>query len=444
MTTLTQFLVTFSNLLESPFNNGFPIFLLKFVPYMIFLEAPVYVLVFLGIVRHVMRSHVNIPNAAPYYPQVSCMVTAYGEGKDVQVTIRSLVEQIYPGFIEVICVVDGALKNKDTYEAARQMEAFVHQLPRRALSVVPKWQRGGRVSSLNTALELARGEIVMALDGDTSFDNNMIADATLNFLDPNVVGVAGCLRVRNITQSLWTRLQAIEYLLSIHASKTGLSAFNIVNNISGAFGVFRKSFVQAIGGWDSGTAEDLDITLRMKNYFGRHPDLKIIFEPKAMGHTDVPVSFKGFLMQRLRWDGDLFYLYVRKHRLSLQPGILGWRNLIMTLWTGLFFQLVLPFIILLYSTWTLIVLPLGYALAVWAVVYLFYLLVTLAFYVVFVLFLSERPRQDLKLAPFLPLVPCFTFLTRLWGGVSTLWEFLFKSHLDSSMAPWYVLRKTKF
>ncbi len=444
MDTFTRFLMTFSNLIASPFNNGFPEFVLKFVPYMIFLEAPVYVLVFLGIVRYVMRNSEDVPNARPYHPRVSCMVTAYGEGKDVQVTIRSLTEQIYPGFIEIICVVDGALHNINTYEAAKQMEAFVNGLPRRALKVVPKWQRGGRVSSLNTALELSLGEIVMALDGDTSFDNNMISDATMHFLDPNVVGVAGCLRVRNITQSLWTRLQAIEYLLSIYTSKTGLSEFNIVNNISGAFGIFRKSFIQTIGGWDSGTAEDLDITLRMKNYFGRYPNLKIMFEPKAMGHTDVPVSFKGFLMQRLRWDGDLFYLYVRKHRFSLQPGILGWRNLIMTVWTGLFFQLVLPFIILLYSAWTLVLLPLGYTLAVWAVVYLFYMLVTLAFYVVFLLFLSERPKQDLKLAPFLPLVPFFTYITRIWGGVSTLWEFLFKSHMDSSMAPWYVLRKTKF
>ena len=38
---------------------------------------------------------------------------------------------------------------------------------------------------------------------------------------------------------------------------------NLVNNISGAFGVFRASFIRWVGGWDAGTAEDLDMTLRL-------------------------------------------------------------------------------------------------------------------------------------------------------------------------------------
>jgi len=441
---LNELSETFWSLLLSPFSHGFFLFVFKFVPYVVFFELPIYVFIFFGILRYIARRYQEVPYSLPYNPNVSCVITAYGEGEHVQKTIRSLVEQIYPGFVEVICVVDGALKNAVTYEAAKRMENIVGRIPNRRLIIIPKWQRGGRVSSLNAGMALARSNIVLNMDADTSFDNNMIADVTRHFQDPNVVGVSGSLRVRNVSESLWTRLQAIEYLLSIHATKAGLSEFNIVNNISGAFGVFRREFVQAIGGWDSGAAEDLDLTLRIKSYFGRHPNLRIVFEPEAVGLTDAPASLKSFLLQRLRWDGDLFYLYVRKHHYSFRPSIFGWRNWIMIVWTGLFFQLVLPFVILIYSVWSLCVLPLGYVLGVWAVVYLFYLLVTLTFYAVAVAFLSERPKQDLKLLPFLPIVPLFTFFTRIWGGFSTLWEIVLKSHLDSSMAPWYVLRKTRF
>jgi hypothetical protein len=42
------------------------------------------------------------------------------------------------------------------------------------------------------------------------------------------------------------------------------------------------------------------------------------------------------------------------------------------------------------------------------------------------------------------LFPGFAFITRTWNAVSTLAEMFTKSHLDSSMAPWWVLRKTKF
>jgi cellulose synthase/poly-beta-1,6-N-acetylglucosamine synthase-like glycosyltransferase len=341
-------------------------------------------------------------------------------------------------------MIDGARQNIDTYTAAKGMEAYVRNRPNRTLRVVPKWQRGGRVSSLNMGLTLATGDVVMALDGDTSFDNTMVRCATRHFEDPDVVGVAGSLRVRNGFKNLVTRLQALEYLLSIHASKVGLSEFNVINNISGAFGIFRKSFIQKIGGWDSGTAEDLDITLRIKNYFGRHPHLKILFEPKAMGHTDAPDTFRGFFDQRLRWDGDLFYLYCRKHSLSFAPRILGWKNMIMQMWTGLFFQIVIPFLIIIYSVFVFTFYSTGFVLGVWLLVYLFYLAVTTLFYICFITMISERPREDLRLAFMIPITPFFTFSIRIWNGVATLKEMFAKCHLDSSMAPWWVLRKTKF
>jgi cellulose synthase/poly-beta-1,6-N-acetylglucosamine synthase-like glycosyltransferase len=444
MEIIAEMLHTLILLLASPFNHGMMQFALKFIPYVLFLELPVYIFIILGIIRYFIRKDDEILKEKNYYPRVSCIITCYSEGKDVALTIRSLTEQIYPGVIEIIPVVDGAVQNKDTYRAAKQLETNVGHFTNRILKVVPKWQRGGRVSSLNAGLNMATGEVVMALDGDTSFDNNMVREACIHFADPNVVGVAGSLRVRNVSQNLVTRLQGLEYMLSIHASKVGLSEFNVVNNISGAFGIFRRRFLKKIGGWDAGTAEDLDITLRIKNYFGRYPNLKIIFEPKAMGHTDAPDTFWGLFGQRLRWDGDLYYLYIRKHALSFNPRLLGWKNLIMQMWTGLFFQLVMPFIIIFYTMYVFVLYSVGFVLAVWVLVYLVYLGITLLFFLAYISMLSERRKDDIKLSWVIPLVPFFTFALRVWNALATLKEMITKSHLDSSMAPWWVLQKTKF
>jgi cellulose synthase/poly-beta-1,6-N-acetylglucosamine synthase-like glycosyltransferase len=419
-------------------------FALKFIPYVLFFELPVYIFIMLGIVRYYLRQGDAPPERTPYYPRVTCLITCYSEGKEVALTIRSLAEQTYPGVIEIMPIVDGAIQNGPTYRAALQQIDEVRRRAGRILRVVPKWQRGGRVSSLNTGLSLATGEIVMALDGDTSFDNNMVQEAVSRFLDPHVVGVAGSLRVRNAAKNIVTRLQAVEYMLSIHASKVGLSEFNVVNNISGAFGVFRRSFIEKIGGWDAGTAEDLDLTMRIKNYFGRHPQLKIVFEPKAMGHTDGPETWRGLFNQRLRWDGDLYYLYIRKHALSFSPRMFGWRNLIMQVWTGIFFQLVMPFIIICYSMVVFAIYSPGFLIAVWILVYLFYLCITLLFFGLYIVMLSERRREDIRLAWIIPLVPFQTFALRVWNALATLKEICLKSHLDSSMAPWWVLKRTKF
>jgi hypothetical protein len=41
-----------------------------------------------------------------------------------------------------------------------------------------------------------------------------------------------------------------KYRVSIVYSKIVLSEFNVVNNISGAFGVFRKSVLNILSGWE--------------------------------------------------------------------------------------------------------------------------------------------------------------------------------------------------
>jgi len=417
---------------------------LKLLPFVLFLELPVYLLVFAGVMRFAYERRTAAPPDLPYYPRVSCVITCYSEGEDVKATIRSLATQYYPGHIEIIPVIDGAIQNDDTLRAAHSMSRFVKGLHNRTLRTLSKPQRGGRVSSLNAGRQIARGEIIMTLDGDTSFDNDMVVKACRHFADPNVVGVAGNLRVRNARASIVTRLQAIEYMLSIHASKVGLDQFNVVNNISGAFGVFRKKFIDTIGGHDSGTAEDLDITLRMKKYFARHPHLRIRFEPEAMGHTDAPETLLAFLGQRLRWDGDLFYLYFRKYRDALRPGLLGWRNFLMVLWPGMLFQVAMPLIVIVYTTYLFFAYPAELVLALLLLVYVMYLFLTCLAYLQYLLLLSERPQQDLELAWCVPLFPLLAFITRAWSAVATLSELFMRSHLDSSMAPWWVLKRTKF
>ncbi len=375
------------------------------------------------------------------FPSVSCIVTCYNEGEEAKRCILSLAEQFYPGRIQIVAVIDGASQNKDTYEAAKYIKPIVDKMPDRDLVIIPKWKRGGRVSSLNAGLNLARGEIVMALDGDTSFDNNMVERATRHFEDPNVIAVGGSLRVRNFKRNLITRLQAIEYLLSIQTSRTGLSAFNMVNNISGAFGVFRKRMLDTVMGWDTGSAEDLDMTIRIKKYFGRYKNLKIIFDPEAIGHTDVPDTLKGFLRQRLRWDGDIPYLYFRKHWRTLGPKLMGWKNFLATIWTGLFFQVVMPFSIIVYTIYLFVSYRISVVLGIFSLIYLFYLALTTMFFIIFVLILSQKPGKDMKLLPWIVLSPLFSFVNRVNNAFATLWEFIGRGHEDTSMTPWWVLSK---
>ena len=424
--------------------NGLSRLFFMLFPLFLIFELPMTIMVLLGVLRWFARRRTSVPMISTYRPRVSCIITCYSEGMDVQTTLLSLCEQTYPGHIEMIPVVDGATMNQATLNAVRRFHVDPQLYPKRHLRPIAKWQRGGRVSSLNAGLSLASGEIVMALDGDTSFDNNMVSAIVRHFEDPSVPAVAGSLRVRNVWASWVTAMQALEYLLSIHLSKIGLGEWNLVNNVSGAFGAFRRNFLINIGGWNTHTAEDLDLTLRIKSYFKRH-NLRIPFEPEAIGHTDAPVTLRQFLMQRLRWDGDLFFLYVRKHNHSIDPKLLGWPSFLMILVSGFFFQLVLPFIIFSYTLLALFILPGRTLLFLFLLIYLLYLLITALMFGAMMLLVSDRPRQDLTLGMLVPVFPLFMLFMRCWSAVAMLNEMFRRGHEESSMAPWWVLKRaTRF
>ncbi|SED42663.1 Glycosyltransferase, catalytic subunit of cellulose synthase and poly-beta-1,6-N-acetylglucosamine synthase [Pseudomonas frederiksbergensis] len=419
------------------------VFFMLFPLFLIF-ELPLMIMVMLGVLRWFARRRTRVPKISVYRPKVSCIITCYSEGMDVQTTLLSLCEQTYPGHIEMIPVVDGATVNQPTLSAVRKFNVDPKLYPRRHLRPIAKWQRGGRVSSLNAGLSLASGEIVMALDGDTSFDNNMVSSIVRHFEDPSVPAVAGSLRVRNVWASWVTAMQALEYLLSIHMSKIGLAEWNLVNNVSGAFGAFRRSFLVKIGGWNTHTAEDLDLTLRIKSYFKRH-DLRIPFEPEAIGHTDAPSTLSQFLMQRLRWDGDLFFLYIRKHNHNISPNLLGWPSFLMILLSGFFFQLVLPFLIFSYTLLALFVLPGKTLLFLFILIYALYLAITAMLFGAMLLMVSDRPAKDMILGLLVPFFPLFMLILRCWSAVAMLNEIFRRGHEESSMAPWWVLKRaTRF
>ncbi len=439
-----QILLLLSPIIEPVLSKDVWPLIMRFIPFIIFYELPYTLLIYAGVVKYIWERRRERLRRA-YFPPVSCIITCYSEGRDVQRTIRSLTEQIYPGRIELIVMIDGAACNSETYEAALEMNAYVRNFAGRSLKVVPKWQRGGRVSSINAGLNYIRGEIIFVLDGDTSFDNNMVERAVRHFEDDSVAAVSGCLRVRNADSSLAASLQAIEYFISIQTTKTGLSEFNIVNNVSGAFGIFRRSVVELLRGWDAGTAEDLDITLRIKQYIGRYGGkVRIIFDPEAMGHTDVPDTFAGYFRQRLRWDGDLSFIYFKKHWRAFSVRLLGWPNFIMAVLNGLYSQIVLPFVIFTYTLWLFWAYPLGYVLSLLSTVYFFYFILLSAMYVTSLVFISERKREDLSRLPLLVIFPLFIFSSRINSLLATVSELVFKSHKDSSMAPWWVTKKSKF
>jgi hypothetical protein len=88
--------------------------------------------------------------------------------------------------------------------------------------------------------------------------------------------------------------------------------------------------------------------------------------------------------------------------------------------------------------------PFPFFIGLMLAIYTAYFAMTVVFYAIFLSLISERMKQDTALSLFLPFFPLYAFFIRVWSAIACLREFLCNEHLNSSMAPWWVLRKTKF
>ncbi len=425
-------------------NSGLLNFIFLFFPFVVILELP-YCAITIG---YCIKGWLNINepslSKASFHPLVTIIITAYNEGKeDILRSVISVYEQLYPGPIETLIIVDNALVNHQTTYYARQIAEHYSNFPHRSVRVIEKKTRGGHANSMNLGLQLAKGLVLVSLDADTSIDNQTIAKAVQHFANSNTIAVSGAVRVRNIKDSIVTRLQAIEYMIGIQLGRFGLTELQVTNNISGAFGIFRVSFLKQIGGWLNGTAEDLDLTLRIHAYSRRYPHLKIVHEPQAIAWTSAPKTIKSLLKQRLRWDGDLYYIYVKRHWQKFHPKFIGKTKMLFFIWYGLYYQLALPFIVATYTVILFLNFNIGAILGIYALIYVYYLFNSLLQYALFLLLVSERPKHDIRMLGWLFISPFYQQIMRFMAVFFIINEIAFNGHKDTTMTPWWIIHKSK-
>jgi cellulose synthase/poly-beta-1,6-N-acetylglucosamine synthase-like glycosyltransferase/peptidoglycan/xylan/chitin deacetylase (PgdA/CDA1 family)/spore germination protein YaaH len=262
-----------------------------------------------------------------YAPPVSVVVPAFNEARVIQKTVKGLLTQRYDGPLEVIVVDDGSTDN--TYQIAQ--EAFADA---RTVSVFRK-ENGGKASALNFGLARARHEIVIALDADTIFAADTVAELVQPLADPRVGAVAGNAKVGNRV-NLVTRWQALEYVTSQNLDRRAFSLLNGITVVPGAVGAWRKTLVDEVGGFRSDTlAEDQDLTMAI-----RRAGHSIAYADGAIGYTEAPDTFRALAKQRFRWSfGTLQCAWkYRSTMFNARYGSLGFAALPNT-WL---FQLLLP------------------------------------------------------------------------------------------------------
>jgi cellulose synthase/poly-beta-1,6-N-acetylglucosamine synthase-like glycosyltransferase len=273
--------------------------------FVIIFEFPRYTLGFLSVVAISIRTAAARPRDFDV-GNVTAVIVGHNEADAVERCVYSLCEQSLPPD-EIIVVSDGStdkmpVKLRELQEAGLIAEAHCTQL------------RAGKSAACNLGITRAAGDIIINTDCDCILDRHALMHLLQPFADPKVGAVAGNIVVRNANASLIASFQAIEYLISISQGKQSANLTDQMTCVSGAFGAFRRTAIESVGGLDSGGGEDLDVTLRL-----RAAGWTTLFVSDAICRTNVPTTLSALTRQRFRWERDAVRLRYRKHRHLMNP-----------------------------------------------------------------------------------------------------------------------------
>jgi cellulose synthase/poly-beta-1,6-N-acetylglucosamine synthase-like glycosyltransferase len=266
-------------------------------------------------------------------PGVSVLVAAYDEQPVIVSSVRSLLASDYEP-LEIVIVDDGS--SDGTTETL--IEAFdlvelpvgdrfrIETAPIAELHVsradprlrVARKQNGGRSDALNAGLNLARHELVATVDADSLLDRDALGRIVEVFsADPDrVIAVGGAIRIANgavIEDGIVVRArvpwsgtvasQVGEYVRAFFGGRIAWASMNGLIIISGAFGVFRRDLLRAVGGLSKKTqGEDMELVMRIHEQLRpAQPDLRVAFAADAVSWTEAPSGLGPLRGQRIRW-----------------------------------------------------------------------------------------------------------------------------------------------
>lgn len=277
--------------------------------------------------------------ASPLTLPVSLLVPAYNEEAGIVPAVQAMLALRYPQ-VEVVVVDDGST---DGTLAALTRAFGLVPVPRvlatdvptrgsvravhvpadgRTPLVVVSKDNGGKTDALNMGINAARYPLVAMVDADSLLDPDALLTVSKPFADDplHVVATGGVIRAANGCDVVagrvvdvrmpgrWlARIQVVEYLRAFMLGRAGWSRIGSLVLISGAFGLFRRDVVVAVGGMAHDCiGEDFDLVMRIHRHMRdqRRP-YRVVFVTEPVSWTEVPEGHRTLASQRRRWHRGL-------------------------------------------------------------------------------------------------------------------------------------------
>lgn len=288
-------------------------------------------------------------DTAAYSIPISIIVPAHNEEITVVDTVKSLLELEYDKY-EIIVVDDGSQDSTSAslieyFEMHRvhrpikklikcKNEEFVYETILKNIQItVVKKKNGGKSDALNMGINVSQYPYFICIDADSMLQRDSLKKIVAPIMErADIAACGGLIRISNDTEfekgkikkykmpkNILAAMQVLEYDRSFFASRIMLDGFNGNLIISGAFGLFKKELVIAVGGYDTKTVgEDMELVMKLHVFCKMH-GIKywIKYVPDAICWSQAPEKMGDLIKQRKRWHIGLFQSMIKNKEMFL-------------------------------------------------------------------------------------------------------------------------------
>jgi hypothetical protein len=229
------------------------------------------------------------------WPAVTVQVPLYNERYVARRVIDACARLDYPRDRLELQVLDDS--SDDTAQIAATAVAAWRRRGLDAVHVRRPNREGYKAGALANGLSFARGDLVAVFDADFVPEPDFLRRAVPRLRDPALGLVQARWGHRNPEASALTAAQAA--LLDAHfaVEQGGRHAAGWFLHFNGTAGVWRRSAIEAAGGWHADTlTEDLDLSFR-----AQLAGVWLYYDGALSAPADLPESWAAWRRQQARW-----------------------------------------------------------------------------------------------------------------------------------------------
>lgn len=228
-------------------------------------------------------------------PRITVQLPIFNEYYVVERLLASVAKLEYPKELLQIQLLDDSTDETTALSAQKTEELREAGFD---IELIQRTDRTGfKAGALEAGMKRCKGEFILILDADFVPAPDLLLKTIHYFTDPKVGMIQSRWGHINRTYSILTRVQAMFLDGHLILEQTARSRSGRFFNFNGTGGLWRKSCIEASGGWQHDTlTEDLDLSYRAQMLGWKFVFLKDLVTP-----AELPVDMNGFKSQQHRW-----------------------------------------------------------------------------------------------------------------------------------------------